>query len=121
MYDIDDILASGQVEISGWAPTGVPQLVSAGAHDANLANLLSAAAGIGMRSELDALDAAGVAGLAGAAAPAAASPAAIANAIAQKRVADSLLVTQQRPTKAREFPLGFESPTTIAPGDATCR
>lgn len=37
-------------------------------------------------------------------------------AMAQRMVADGLIVQRERPTKAREFPLGFESPTTIAPG-----
>ena len=115
MYDIDDLIASGQVEISGWANTGNPMMV-AGAHDGNLANLLAAASGLGMRSELDQLDAAGIFAGAGAPGGVAPNPQAIANAIAQRQVSNSLMVTQQRPTKAREFPLGFESAAAIPDG-----
>lgn len=55
-YDVDDLIASGQIDIAGWAPTGNPGLVTAGADD--LSSLLAAAAGMGM-DELDGLDAAG--------------------------------------------------------------
>lgn len=106
-YDVDQLIASGQIDIAGWAPQGNPGLVTAGNDD--LSQLLAAAAGMGL-DELDAMDRAGVG-----AAPASASPA-MQQAIAQRMVADGLIVQRERPTKAREFPLGFESPTTIAPG-----
>lgn len=105
-YDIDDMISSGQLEISGWAPQGNPSLVTSG--DEDLSALLAAAAGMSGPDELDAQDAMGVAG-------AAASPA-MKNAIAQRMVQNGLMVQRERPTKAREFPLGFESPTTVAAG-----
>lgn len=104
-YDVDDMIAAGQIEISGWAPQGAPTLVTSG--DDDLTQLLAAASGHGM-DELDGLDNAGVSG-------ATASPA-MKQAIAQRMVQSGLMVQRERPTKAREFPLGFESPTTVLAG-----
>jgi len=106
IYDIDEMIAAGQIEISGWAPSGAPSLVTSG--DEDLSQLLAAAAGGHHYDELDAMDAQGVSG-------AKASPA-MQQAIAQRMVNQGLMVQRERPTKAREFPLGFESPTTVAAG-----
>ena len=110
-YDVEDMIAAGQIEISGqagWAPTGAPGLVTSGADD--LSQLLAAAAGMqGGMDELTALDAQGVAG-------AAATPA-MQQAIAQRVVNSGLMVTREKPTKAREFPLGFESPLAVPAGN----
>lgn len=110
-YDIEDMIAAGQIEISGqagWAPAGPPALVTSGADD--LSQLLAAAAGMNGVDELDGLDRQGIAG-AGAASPA------MQNAIAQRVVNSGLMVTRERPTKAREFPLGFESPLAVPNGN----
>lgn len=109
-YDIDQLVSSGQIEIAGWQPQGNPGLVTAGAQD--LTSLLAAASGMGM-DELNGLDAAGVGAAANA--PTAASSA-MQQAIAAKLVNQGLVVQQQRPTKAREFPLGFESAAAIGVG-----
>lgn len=108
-YDVDDLIASGQVEISGWGPTGSPGLVTSGQGGDDISSLLAAASGMGMglEDELDFEDSQGVSG-------AAANPAMRA-AVAQRMVDTGLIVQREKPTKAREFPLGFESATTIAP------
>lgn len=93
--NLNDLVASGMVNIAGWGPTGSPNLVTAGQHR-------------GM-DELDALDRMGVAG-------ALPTNPAVQNAIAQRVVDSGLIVQREQPTKAREFPLGFESPTPVAAG-----
>lgn len=111
-YDIDDMIAAGQIEISGnagWAPTGTPQLVTSGADD--LSALLAAAAGFGGGGdELDGISA-------GAGNSSRQMNPAMQNAIAQRMVNSGLMVTREKPTKAREFPLGFESPLAVPNGN----
>ncbi len=86
----------------GWAPDGSPRLVFAGAGDPTLAELLTAASGA------DAL--------AAPAAPGLAIPRPdLAAAMAQRLAQSGLVVTQNRPTKARKSVIGFESAGTIAP------
>lgn len=110
-YDIDQLVASGYLNIAGWAPQGAPGLVTAGGNQ--LGRLLGAA-GMGM-DELDSLDALSISGQDPVAAQGGMNPM-LQQAIAQRMVQQGLVVQRERPTKAREFPLGFESPTTIAPG-----
>lgn len=104
-YDIDNLLASGQLSISGWQPAGNPGLV-VGHQNGDLATLLRSAG-------MDELTRESIVG----AAPTPASQAMQA-AVAQKLVQQGLVVQSERPTKAREFPLGFESAAPIAPGAA---
>lgn len=106
-YDIDDLLASGQISIAGWQPAGNPGLVVG--HQNNNLNTLLRSAG------MDELTRESMVGAANA--PQSAS-AAMQAAVAQKLVQQGLLVQNERPTRAREFPLGFESAAAIAPGAA---
>lgn len=112
-YDIDDLIAGGQVSIAGWQPSGPSGLVTAGGALAQLqgqnqlANLLGASAGA--YDELSMEDM----GFSGAQANQA-----IQAAVARRMVNTGLVVTPERPTKAREFPLGFESPAAVPAGGA---
>jgi hypothetical protein len=113
----DDLIAasSGMYSISGFNPA--QSLVTAGAD--NLQSLLAAAAGM---DELSREHYAGGFAHAGAAAAPALNPqvaAAMQAAMAQRAVQSGLVVTQTRPTKAREFPLGFDSGITPIPAGGT--
>lgn len=97
MSAYDDLLhaAAGMVSISG--QYGNPSLITAGAQ--SLADMLAISGADGDTSGL---------------APAA--QAALSAAVAQKMASNGLLVTNTRPTKARQFPLGFESAIPVNPG-----
>ena len=115
MAVFNDLLgaASGLYSISGAFPQ--TSLVTAGAQ--NLSDLLAAAAGM---DELTREHNYGrQMAFAGAAPSPAVNPqmqALLQQAMAQRMVQGGLMVNQTTPTKAREFPLGFESPAAVAPG-----
>lgn len=92
--DLMQVAASGMYSISG---NYNPSLVTAG-QGGSLADLLA------------------IAGADGDAVPPGTSLPAMQAALAQKIVNNGLVVTNTRPTKARQFPLGFESAAAIAPG-----
>lgn len=97
MSAYDDLMqvASGMYSISG---AYNPSLVTAG--QGNLADLLAIAGADEALANV----------------PPGTSAAAMQQAIANKIAQNGLLVTNTRPTKARQFPLGFESAAAIAPG-----
>jgi hypothetical protein len=98
--------ASGYYSIAGWQPQAAPQLVTYSGRE-NLNDLL-ALAGV---DELEMEHA-----LSGVAATPSPNPA-MQQAIAQRLVNSGLMVSRERPTKAREFPLGFESSIAVPAGN----
>jgi hypothetical protein len=106
MGALEDLLAasSGMIAISGMGnvPGSYPQLVQAG-YQPTLADMLR-------QSQLAT---AGGFSHVGADMPADAN--ALQQAMAQRMVHSGLVVTQQRPTRARQYPLGFES-APVNPG-----
>ena len=100
-------LISGQM-IS--APWGYPSIVGA---DADYRALMHAAisGGIGRPDPMDMLDRMAIAGL-----EANPSQEAINLAVAQRLAAAGLVTSTRGPTKAREYPLGFDSATLIPNG-----
>lgn len=108
----EDLLraASGMYSISGFNPQ--QSLVTAGA--SNLSDLLAAAAGMDELSREHYLARSAISGAAAAANPA--MTPAMQAAVAQRMVNSGLVVTQTQPTRAREFPLGFESSIPVNPG-----
>jgi hypothetical protein len=109
--------ASGLFSISGAGPS----LVTAGAQ--NLSDLLAAAAGMDELSREHYSPRMAFSGAeqaqAALAQTAAANPALagmLRQALAQRMVNQGLIVNHTQPTKAREFPLGFESALPVGPG-----
>jgi len=105
--------ATGLFQISGQGPS----LVTAGAQ--NLSDLLAAAAGMDELSREHYAPRMAFSGAEQALAQARQNPALaqqLQAAMAQRMVNQGLMVTQTQPTKAREFPLGFESPAPVGPG-----
>jgi hypothetical protein len=111
--------ASGYLAISGWGAQGQPGLVTSGA---GLSDLLAAAAASGMYVRGDELDMehaiSGLDPMPQVPAPAQMTPE-MANAMAAAMVNRGLIVQNQRPTKAREYVMGFESPAAVNPGVVT--
>lgn len=105
--------SSGYLSIAGWGAQGAPGLVTAGA---GLSELLAAASGRGGYDELEMEHA--IAGLDSAIPMPNAAPQMspeMANALAARMVNSGLVVQQQRPTKAREYVMGFESQAQVLP------
>ncbi len=109
----DELLqaAAGNYSIAGWQPTSAPGLVTYSGNR-NLNDLLAMAGVDELELEHAMSGAFSHAGLAAQASP---NPA-MQQAIAQKLVNSGVMVTRERPTKAREYPLGFESAAAIAAG-----
>lgn len=92
------------------APWGYPQIVGA---DSDYHALMRAAAGIGRGDPLDMLDRMAIAG-----AEASPSQAMIDQAVAARLAAAGIVTSTRGPTKAREYPLGFDSGAILIPNGA---
>jgi hypothetical protein len=100
------------------APWGYPQIVGA---DADYNALMRAAAGIGRPDSMDMLDRMAIAGIHGGYVGAEVNPsqAMIEQAVAMRMAQQGIVTSTRGPTKAREYPIGFDSGAVLIPNGAS--